>query len=171
VTQRPGELVIEQRWLGLETFLLAAFALFWNGFLVVWFRIAFSEGFWPMAAFGSLHAAVGVVLAYYVLCSFANTTRIRVGSGRLGVEHGPLPWVGQRDLASGAVEQLYCVRKQGSNERRSGSSFTVKALLGDGRALSLVSGLLDAEQALFIEKAVERELGIDDRPVVGEIPR
>jgi hypothetical protein len=36
---------------------------------------------------------------------------------------------------------------------------------------TLVKGLTDADQALYIEQELERHLRIQDQPVAGELPR
>ncbi len=41
----------------------------------------------------------------------------------------------------------------------------------DGRKVKLTSDLESSEEALYLEQAIERALGIKDQPVRGEIPR
>ena len=41
----------------------------------------------------------------------------------------------------------------------------------DGELVKLLAGLPEAEQALFIEQAIETRLHIDDVEVAGELPR
>lgn len=71
-----GQLKITRRWFGPKIIALAFFALFWDGFMVVWYGIALWNQIWFMALFGLLHLAVGLGITYYVLAGFVNRTFI-----------------------------------------------------------------------------------------------
>jgi hypothetical protein len=147
------------------------FALFWNGFMAVWFGIAIISRVWPMALFGTLHAAIGLFVAYYALAGFLNTTEVRVGMGEVEVTHGPLPWFGKRRLETAGIAQLYS--KEVAHRQRRGTSYSheVHVATRDGQQVKLLSGLDSSEQALYLEQEIERYLGIKDQPVRGEIVR
>jgi len=44
--------------------------------MVVWMSIALNQGQWIMAAFGSIHALVGLGLIYFCVANFLNKTRM-----------------------------------------------------------------------------------------------
>jgi hypothetical protein len=94
-----------------------------------------------------------------------NRTRIAVENGVLSVRHGPLPWPGNRTIAVAELAQLFCEEVIGNKGSR---SYRVSALLKSGRKTQVLRGLGQADQALFIEQALERRLGITDVPVAGE---
>ncbi len=172
IEQTGAELRLSRRWFSPAIIFLALFAVFWNGFMAVWFGIAIISRIWPLALFGILHAAVGLFVAYYALAGFMNVTVIRVGMGELDVKHGPLPWFGNRRLETAAIAQLYC--KEVTRYRRRGgpsSTHEVHVATRDGRQVKLLSGLESSDQALYLEQEIERSLGIKDQPVRGEIPR
>jgi len=50
-------------------------------------------------------------------------------------------------------------------------SYNVNGLLKGGKRVRLLDSLPDREQALFVEQVVEGYLGIEDRPVGGELSR
>jgi hypothetical protein len=50
-------------------------------------------------------------------------------------------------------------------------TYNVCAVLKGGQRVTLLSSLPEIDQALFVEQAVEEYLGIEDRPVGGELPR
>jgi hypothetical protein len=71
-----GTFIIRRRWFSPIVFFFVFFALFWNGFMVVWMSIALNQGQWIMAAFGSIHALVGLGLIYFCVANFLNKTRM-----------------------------------------------------------------------------------------------
>jgi len=72
-----------------------------------------------------------------------------------------------RTFAAGEIDQLYCVLQHG--EKRHTYELWVE-LRGAGR-LCLLRRLDTAGAALYLERVLERRLGIADRPVEGELAR
>jgi hypothetical protein len=163
--------ILRRRWWSWTTIPLLFFCIFWNGFMAVWFTIALSQHLWPMAAFGSLHAVIGVGLAYSVLASLLNATDVLISPEGVRVRIHPIPWRGNLTLDPMDISQLYT--KQVVRRQRNGTScsYEVHVIDRPGRERTLVSGLTSSEQGLFIEQTIEYALGITDRPVRGEIPR
>ena len=166
-----SDLVISRRWFSPAVFFLVFFCAFWDGFLIFWYSMAFTQKDipWLMIVFPVLHVAVGVGLTYFVLCSFVNRTKIKVGMGQLTVRHGPLPWPGNHTLNSVDVEQLYCRSKFHRSKHGGRYTYEVHALLHDGKKQKLVSGLDDSDHAIFIEQSLEDHLRIEDRRVPDEM--
>jgi hypothetical protein len=164
-------LQIERQWYGPKYIFLAIFALFWNGFMVVWFSIAFINGLWPMALFGTLHGAVGLGLIYGVVAGVLNTTVIDVGLGDLTIKHGPVPYPGNKHLASTDIKQLYCKEKISRGKNSTSYSYEIHAITQEDKHEKLLTGLDDSEQALYLEQEIERYLSIKDQPVRGEFGR
>jgi hypothetical protein len=160
------------RWFTPVFLFLLAFCVAWDGFLVFWYSLAMREGApWIMAVFPLLHVAAGAALTYVTLTGFVNSTVVRVDRGRLSVRHGPLPWAGNRDYADGEVEQLYCKERVQRGKRSEQTTYEVWAVLAGGRSVKLLSAVGGDEQALFLEQRLERALGLQDRPVAGELAR
>jgi len=147
------------------------FTVFWCGFLVFWYAMAASAGSVVAMLFPLIHVAAGVFLAYLTVAGFVNTTTVRVSAGRLTVEHGPLPWPGQRDLSTDDIEQLYCQEKTVRTKNGTRTTYQLAAATRHGRDVKLVSGLAELSPARFLEYELEAHLGIADRPVVGEVPK
>lgn len=177
---KPGNFIIERcvdglqivrRWFSPYIIFLAFFCLFWNGFLVVWFYIAFTQKQYGMALFGSLHAAVGLGMLYAVLTGLFNKTYIRISHGSLLVIHRPLPWLGQKNIPRQDLKQLYSKESVYPGEHGHSRRYSVQAITKKGQVIALVSNLASSEEALFIEQEIEKYLKIDDEPVRGEIPR
>lgn len=171
VVETPGRLDVRWRWFAPVHLFLLVFALFWNGFMVMWFSIALAQGITAMALFGSFHAIIGIGVGYGALAGLINSTRISLEGGLLSVRHGPLPWVGAGDWKKEDLAQLYGEQRviSGKNGRR--TTFSLNAMLRDGRRVTLVKGLTDKTQALWLERALETRLQIVDAPVRGELDK
>jgi hypothetical protein len=167
---RSNGLRIVRRWFGAKVIALTFFCIFWDGFMITWYAIAITKKVWPMAAFGLLHAAVGIGLTYYVIAGFLNRTVITVLNGRLNIDHGPIPVPGKLSMSADELDQLYAKRKV-SHSRNGGTSvsYELHARLTGGQDRKLLGGLTKEEHALFIEQQIESFLGIEDRAVSGEV--
>jgi hypothetical protein len=161
---------IRRRWFSPVFLFLVFFCLFWNGFMIVWHGIALSQGLWFMSCFGLIHTAVGVALLYYTVAGFVNTTVVRVAQGLIEVQHGPLPWPGNKSLEAHEVEQFYC-REQAGKSDSAQRTYEVMVLRKSNVRDTLVKGLPDPDQALYIEQELERYLRIADEPIGGELQR
>jgi hypothetical protein len=170
---------IIRKWFGWQTLLLTGFAVFWNFFLFSWFSIATAFG-GLFASFNNpvmsiftliplIHVGAGVGMAYAALAGWINTTRIRVDQGRISVRHGPLPWLGNKDLDGSDLKQLYSKEKITRGRNSTTIKYEVHALTANGKNQKLVSGLESSEQALYIEQEIERYFRIEDTPVRGQI--
>jgi hypothetical protein len=168
VFHRSNGLRIVRRWFSAKAFVLLIFACFWDGFLVLWFTLATRHGQWSMAAFGSLHALVGLGLSYWVVALFVNNTVVTVLHGQLEVRHGPWPVPGNRCLPAQDLEQLYTRERVSHSENGTSISYELRARRRDGTDIKLVGSLERAEQAMYMEQQIEAFLGIKDRRVAGE---
>jgi hypothetical protein len=108
-------------------------------------------------------------LAYVTLAGFLNRTTIEVNRTRLSIRHGPLPWPGGCELPGRELSQLYGQEViQRNHGRELGSTYDLLALDRAGHKIELLSGLPERDQVLYLEQALERQLGIADAPVDGE---
>lgn len=164
-------LKIRRRWFHPAILALLVFCVFWDGFMIVWYTIAIMKQQWGMAAFGTIHALVGVGLTYGVLCGFLNRTDIRVTFNRIQITHGPLPVPGSRDLTLTQNIQLY-TRRQITHSRNGTSVFYQLWLRrDDGKAVKLLDRIPQQEHCLYLEQQIERYLGVSDRAVEEEVER
>jgi len=164
-------LEIRRRWFGCAAIFLIVFAVFWNGFMIVWHSIAMATGMFVMSAFGLIHTAVGIGVGYLALAMILNTTTIKVDRGMLTVSHGPLPWPGAKSLPIHEIKQFFC--RETVHHGKNGTSYTyeVRYVTQTGSKEKLLTGLSNSDQALFIEQQIERHLGIKDEAVHGELSR
>src|SRR5688572_8033915 len=163
---------IRWRWFRPQHLLLVLFALGWNGSLLFFFSMARSmdaPSFFFLVPL--IHVAIGVGIGYAALTGLVNSTTVRTGKGILTIRHRPLPWLGNRDLRGSGIDQLYCASKVTTNDGRSTTAYQLRAVLKTGKTLTLLRGLPELEQALFLEQRIERALGIKDQPEAGEVPR
>lgn len=175
VAEKPGGgWTIERRWFGPSAIVALVFAVFW-----IWGarHVALWLGTWrgpfPYSVFRLfplVHLAIGVGVGYGALAYLLNTTRVEADRAHVSVRHGPLPWKRGVDLSPGAIAQIYCVpRLRRSGDETPSTVYDIRARLRDGRTENLLTGLLSCEQALYVEQEMEWRLGIEDRPVLGEV--
>lgn len=171
VERLPSGTRISWRWFTPAALFLAFFCVFWDGFLVVWYGMALAGGA-PVAMilFPLIHVAVGVGLTYLTLGMFLNSTTVSVEKGAVVIRHAPLPWPGNRTLGRADVGQLFCAEKVTRGKNGVTVTYEVNVVLKTGKRLAILKGL-EQDQALYVEQALERQLGIEDRPVAGELPR
>lgn len=160
-------LVLERRWMNASAWFLVIFCLFWDGFMVVWFSISIAQKQYEMAAFGSIHAAVGLGLTYTMLCTFINKTLITISARSLSIKHGPLPWFGNKQIAPHEIDQVFVQQSITRNKNGRTIRYHVRYLDTKGKEAKLLGGLSDASHALFLEQEIESTLGIKDRAVPG----
>lgn len=166
IDERGSELIITRRWFSSVIVFFIFFCLFWDGFLVVWYIIAFT-GQSPliMKIFPIGHLAVGVGLTWFTIAGVFNRTTIAVNYDRLSIRHRPIPWFGNREIPANHIEQLFVDTGFTQNNRQ---TYRVRARTNRSKTIKLIGGLKNREEALFIEQQVEKFLGIDDQRVAGE---
>ncbi len=171
--QGHAGLRLSWKWFKPQALFLAFFCLFWDGFLVVWYGIAAGMEDPPlvMVLFPLGHVAVGVGLTYWTLAQFVNRTWIEASRNRLQVRHGPLRWKENLDLPGSELVQLYGLEVIHRGKNGVSVTYSLNAIDRKGVQRKLLTGLVDLEQVLWLEQALERHLGIEDRPVDGEVAR
>jgi hypothetical protein len=152
-----GSVLITRRWLRPKHYVMLVVFVLLAGVLV---------HFWTKnGASGWLVLATAFVASwnYMLLGMFLNRTRIRADASEITVTHGPvpLPLGKSRRLSAGEVRQLFAMP--------SGGHFAVGAHVTDGTTVALISPLVTAEQALFVEQELEKVLGLVDYEVAGEL--
>ena len=171
IQESASGFTIVRRWFSRKFLGLAAFCVFWDGFLIFWYQMAFKSGDSIAIIFPLLHVAVGVGLTYYVLAGFLNKTYIGVSRQLLAIVTSPLPFFNNRTLNPDDIAQLYSKEKIARGRDSTTITYEVHVVTKSGKDIKLVSGLDESEQALYIEQEIEKYLGITDRPVRGEITR
>jgi hypothetical protein len=161
---------ISWRWFAWSYVALAGFCVFWDGFLIFWYSIAFANhGPLMMKLFPALHLAVGVSLTYSVLTGFLNRTVVEVNDTGLSIWHGPLPWWGNRQVPKSQIEQLFCEKTwPRTNQNQPGPQYQLCATMGQGNTLRLLGGFRHLGEPRFLEQQIEKRLGIKPLAVVGE---
>jgi hypothetical protein len=168
VSEQAGMLRLEHRWFRPSLFFYLLFCIVWNTFLVLWYMQAGGK-VKIEAIFTIAHVAAGVGLTYWTIAGFVNRTIIGASAHYLTIRHQPLPWPGKQHVAVRDLQQLFC-QEHASNLRNDTSvSYSLNAVLQSGRKLVLVKRLPEADLALYLEHALEKHLGITNRPVPGEV--
>ncbi len=172
IEELPREMVIRYRWWTPVAIFMVFFCAIWDGFLFLWYGVAMEEGA-PliMLIFPLLHVAAGAFITYLTICLFVNSTTIRAETDALTIAHGPLPWRGNRTLFRADVRQLFCREHISKSKNGTHVTYELLAVGADGGQVRLIRGLTDPHEALFLEQAIEKRLGIRDEPVASELPK
>lgn len=171
---RGGAFTLSYRWYHPTVWFMVPFCIAWDSFLVFWYAMALGIGaesggdgpIWLMIIFPIAHVAVGVGLTWHTIATLFNTTRFSIANGRFTVSHGPIPWFGGLDVREDVVRQLYVVE---SNVRRNKQTTYKVCALIEGTAKELVSGIAELSVARYLEARLERQLGLADAVVTGEV--
>ena len=169
--EEDGGLTVRYRWFSPKYIFLLIFCLFWDGFLVVWYAMAWGSGNTIMLVFPLLHVAAGIFITYWTIAGFVNTTTLRIDPYRLRVTHHPLPWGRPVQLEVGDVHQLFCDEKVTRGKNGPSYTYNLNALMRDGSRRKVVSGLDSPDLPVFLEQHAEEWMRIQDEPVAGELPR
>lgn len=174
-TRDENGLTLTYRWFTFDYIFLVFFCAFWDWGLFTWYSSVLSLGatatdvrFW-MPIF---HVAVGVWAHYVTFAGLLNRTRIVVAGGEITVRHWPVPWLGNQRLTRADFRQIYreqTVSIMGRGPRT--PSYHVSVVTADNFKMRLVSDVPGADLALYLEQAIENELGLQDRKVRGEMPK
>jgi hypothetical protein len=176
VENENGALTIRLSWFTYKILFFTLFALFWNG---VMFSLVggalfslFTEGpSGASAVFFLPHVWAGFAMIYYVLTGYLNETRVTVDGGRLTVRHGPLPFWGNKEVATNDILQLYTKHNYSMWRQNWAGHYELHAVTGKNRHEKLLSGWDNPDFTVFVEQEVEHFLGIEDYPVRGEYGR
>lgn len=173
IERHGADLRISRRWFTFKHVFMAFFCVMWNGMLGFFFVTALASGaeLSALFLFPLLHVAVGIGLAYATVAGFVNSTVLAVERGHLTVRHGPLPWMGNRDLSTSQIKQLFCEQKITNSRNGRSVTYSVKAMTRNDTAVKLVSGLHAHDEALYVEQEIEKHLGIADQRVTSEMHR
>ena len=120
-------------------------------------------------------ASLGII--YYAGVRAFNSHQVRVDRARISVKQGPLPCPGARQIDASEVEQLFAIEHETRTEVDNDSQrrgqvqirrhYRLAAKIRDGRQVTLLSGLGDGMQALWLEQHIEGLLDIADKGIAG----
>lgn len=162
------EIVFERKWFSIAHLGTLVFAVVWNAFTYFFYIMMMSGNVSVIILlFPIMHLLVGLWLMYYSLCGFFNKTIIKANHQEVSVRHLPLPWGGEKVIHTSTISQLYIVEQTRKHRGSIIASYDIQVLLSNAHTISLVKGLDTREEALFLERTLERFLHIEDQPVEG----
>ena len=152
-----GPLVITRRWFRPRYLLMLVTAM------IPWYALVARTG-GSITTIGMLVMLPFLALTYLAVTGLVNRTVLRVEGGKLSVRHGPLPWIGNVEIETARLRQLYVRRRMHHTKNGTYYTWSVQADTDDFETITLLARLHDREQAEYIEWAVEAHLGIEDDP-------
>jgi hypothetical protein len=163
VEDTPGELRIEWEWRVSPVEIITAVVA--GGLLI---PILAGSNDIPRLAIGAIVMGAAVlVLLYRIVAQAANRTIILVRDRRLEIDNRPIALRRSHSFHASDIDQIYCVAAW----NRYSTWYELWAQLAGGEKRRLVHEIADVKRAFFLEREIERHLGIVDRPVKGEVPR
>lgn len=170
VTQTEAELRVSWSWFRFSLHVpMLCFCVMWDAaiFAVYLGALRAPTLSWIALVFPIAHLAVGLGLTYATLAGLLNRTTVVAAADGLEIQHGPVPWPGPGKLPRKALRQLYVTCNSSSKTR----TWDLCALGADDQQVRLLPRLEHADQAFYLERQLELQLGIHDRPVHGEAER
>ena len=169
--EERGNLVIRKKWFTPAVLILLFFCIFWDGFLVFWYLGATQMDNVPLfhILFPIGHVAVGIGLTYFVVAGFVNKTDIIISPMQLVVRIHPMKWPGEGRYDITDIKQLYTYEKVRQTKNGQSVTYEVRLLDKHDKQKTLIRGLENKEQGIYIEKEIEKIIGVIDQPVAGEV--
>lgn len=170
-----SELNIDYKWRNTQSsnYFMLFFTLVWNAMILPTAFSAVMSGEIGALLAMSVHIGVGVWLLLRQMSKFINSTYITVDEHFLTIDHRPIssPWFPNKKIPVDDIEQVFVKKKRtGSTNGVSHYAYSIVVIDKKRRQeVSLISGMKNSDKALFIEQEIEYFLGIEDRPVRGEI--
>ncbi len=162
IIQTPQSAIIRRTWFSHVVWFLIFFCIFWDGFLVFWYSMAFTAGpkggliMLPLLLFPLLHVAVGISLTYFVICTFVNKTDIVLEAGMVTIKSHPLPWPGNKSIPADTVTD-FLVRERFAQSRNGARvNYCIYYVDTTNRERRLITGLKTREQADYIASSLTR---------------
>ena len=169
ITEDESRLRMIYRWE--KNYFLLFFSLFWCYVSFSFFGSTFEHfvEHWPSTSFRVVYPLLGVVLLYWALATFLNSTSVVVTQNSIRVLCSPLPWMGvHKNYVVRNIEQLY-VEKYVAYHQNKTPVHRYKIVLRERKLnLDLIRGIEVYEIAVTLENYMERYLDIQDKPVDGE---
>ncbi|MEO0897315.1 MAG: hypothetical protein AAFY71_12995 [Bacteroidota bacterium] len=168
VNRENGRLILSQSWHNVGYYILipmVAFMAFLVHTIVVKKAAQMQEEpfLWFVVAIIGLGA---LFLLYLAIGGIFNKTYYVVGNGKFSITHDPLPFGKNHEYPLNEIDQLYLMEyKMGEG---SGSMYNLYLLKTDGEGVKLNIGFNKMDHALFVEDTLEKEMGLEYRPVAGE---
>jgi len=168
VSSTKEGIVFERRWINHSVWFPVLFCIGLNAFMWVRLTMAIVHQDYTMAAFGGLQAVICLVASYFIVGLFINKTWTSITATRLGIQHGPMPWLGNREIPSHEIAQVFVQQREISTKHGTSLRYDVLYLDTQGKEGKLMSRLLNPDHALYLEQEIESILGIQDRAVPGD---
>jgi hypothetical protein len=178
IEEESGARRIVNSWYSSKAWTILLFCVFWDliagavgGSVLYEYWTDPARPGWPpwvfFLAVPGLHIVFGVWVSYYCAAAFLNETVVEVTPESVRVTHGPVPWVGNVELPTADLRQVYCEPQWCGNGPDRSPRYRVLAVLADSRSVELVGGLDGKAAAEFYRRMLEEWLEIEPAPAPG----
>ncbi len=166
VRKDPDHLQITRTWFERKYVWLTPFVVVWDAFIFWGCKKTFSAAQIDLfvVLFLPLFVCLAVFLTYMWLAGFLNKTKIDVTRNVISVKHGPVPVWGNKRISSRELSRLDYKSEKWRNGIYWIDLISVLAKMSNQSSITLLSGLKDVNQAMFIKQEVESFLGVEGMP-------
>lgn len=98
-------------------------------------------------------------LTYWFVALCINRTTLTVTKSALQIQHGPLPWSGNRTLARAEISQIFC-QKYLSFAETANALYFLGVITPQGERLTMLGNMHSLTEVLYLEQEIEGWLGI-----------
>ncbi|MDX1939232.1 MAG: hypothetical protein SFU99_01695 [Saprospiraceae bacterium] len=121
-----------------------------------------------LIVFYILAIIVGTVIVYFTLCGFFNKTIILVNRQFILVKDKPLPLTRTRKISRDVITQLYVKQNIVTDQHGKTIFYCLNVVTSERKDIALTPGFDTPQEAQYIERKIERYLGIENQKVEGE---
>jgi len=112
--------------------------------------------------------AFGIIFIYQNLAGYFNRTEIRLSEGNIRIQHGPLPWFGNILLQTEGICQIISAENT-EGQFKLNFFYDIIIRFNNGRSEKLLTGIIQYDQARFIEQQLGAYYGVEDEHLTGKI--
>lgn len=125
-------------------------------------------GIYP-SEYSYLHWLVIAALIWIAAAQILNSTTVSLSKQLMRIGHGPIPWGYPKSVPTKSIEQLFVASRVTQKKGDKQISYVLRAVDHKSNIISIPGRFSTAQEALFLEYDLEKELGLINRSQHGEI--
>ncbi|MBU0481816.1 MAG: hypothetical protein KKG47_12025 [Proteobacteria bacterium] len=163
VRESENGLIINRKWFDLKA---VSVAIAGGCYAYISIRLLFSFSVMNENTFVliTVYVISASLLAYMLVGSWLNSSRIRLDHELLEIEQWPIPFPGTSKIPATEISYLYVRNNMGVPSMRKKVGYSIHALTHGGRDMVIIAGMDSPRQASRIKSAIAKFLKLVDIP-------